>query len=122
MKKHDANDRVPIYIVVTTALIMVFAVRMDEEALIPAAATMVMVVVIAVICAAINKEKAAAKQKENEFPEPEAHCVVCENTGEDHFEHDRQGRIRQLDEWLKNGLIDREEYRELKKRYQGTER
>jgi len=26
-------------------------------------------------------------------------------------------RIEQLDEWLKNGLIDRKEYDELKRRY-----
>ena len=37
--------------------------------------------------------------------------------GEDHFERDRRNRIAQLDVWLKNGLIDRKEYSELKKRY-----
>lgn len=49
---------------------------------------------------------------------PDAHCVVCENTGEDHFARDRRLRIRQLDEWLKNGIIDKAEYRVLKERYQ----
>lgn len=52
------------------------------------------------------------------FPEPEAHCVVCENTGVDHFERDRQMRLRQLDDWLKNGLIEREEYMILKRKYE----
>ena len=52
------------------------------------------------------------------FPEPEAHCVVCENTGVDHFERDRQMRLQQLDEWLKNGLIEREEYMILKRKYE----
>ncbi len=52
------------------------------------------------------------------FPQPEAYCVTCENTGEDHFVRDRKRRIAQLDEWLKNGLIDREEYRVLKYRFE----
>ena len=52
------------------------------------------------------------------FPEPEAHCVVCDNTGVDHFERDRQMRLQQLDDWLKNGLIEREEYMILKHKYE----
>lgn len=51
------------------------------------------------------------------FPQPDAYCLVCEQTGEDHFAHDRELRVKQLDEWLKSGLIDREEYNELKRRY-----
>lgn len=38
-------------------------------------------------------------------------------SAEDHFQRDRRNRIEQLDEWLKNGLIDRKEYLELKRRY-----
>ena len=53
-----------------------------------------------------------------DFSAPEAPCIVCENTGEDHFQRDKVRRIKQLDDWLKNGLIDREEYRVLKDRYQ----
>ena len=53
-----------------------------------------------------------------DFPEPEAHCVVCENTGENHFDRDRQMRLQQLDDWLKNGLIKREEYAVLKKKFE----
>lgn len=36
---------------------------------------------------------------------------------EDHFQRDRRNRIAELDVWLKNGLIDRKEYNELKSRY-----
>ena len=53
-----------------------------------------------------------------DFPVPEAPCIVCENTGEDHFKRDKARRIAQLDDWLKNGLIDRSEYRVLKDRYE----
>ena len=52
------------------------------------------------------------------FTPPEPSCIVCDHTGEDHFEHDRQQRIQQLGEWLKNGLIDRNEYQVLKARYE----
>ncbi len=37
--------------------------------------------------------------------------------GEDHFQRDKRKRTEQLDAWLKNGLIDRKEYDELKRRY-----
>ena len=52
------------------------------------------------------------------FTPPEPSCIVCDHTGEDHFARDKAQRIAQLDEWLKNGLVDREEYRVLKDRFQ----
>ena len=41
--------------------------------------------------------------------------------GEDHFQRDRRNRISQLDDWLKSGLIDRDEYKNLKRRYERDE-
>ena len=49
---------------------------------------------------------------------PDAACVVCDNTGEDHFAHDKAQRIAQLDAFLKNGIIDKAEYRTLHERYE----
>ena len=49
---------------------------------------------------------------------PDAACVVCDNTGEGHFAHDKAQRIAQLDEFLKNGIIDKAEYRTLRDRYE----
>ena len=49
---------------------------------------------------------------------PDAACVVCDNTGEDHFAHDKAQRIAQLDDFLKNGIIDKAEYRTLRSRYE----
>ena len=49
---------------------------------------------------------------------PDAACVVCDNTGEDHFAHDRAQRIAQLDAFLKTGIIDKAEYRTLRERYE----
>ena len=62
-----------------------------------------------------RREPVTAKR---EYAKPDAYCVSCELSGEDHFVRDRKRRIAQLDEWLKNGLIDREEYRVLKNRFQ----
>lgn len=58
------------------------------------------------------------RQNGRDFSQPDAHCVVCEQTGVDHFARDKAQRIAQLDNWLEIGLIDREEYRVLKKRFQ----
>ena len=43
--------------------------------------------------------------------------LLYTSSGEDHFQRDKRKRIEQLDDWLKNGLIDRKEYNELKRRY-----
>lgn len=37
----------------------------------------------------------------------------------DYINHDNQRRMKQLDDWLKSGLIDKEEYRKLKELYSG---
>ena len=52
------------------------------------------------------------------FTPPEPSCIVCDHTGEDHFARDRANRIAQLNDWLRSGLIDRNEYRVLKDRYE----
>ena len=67
------------------------------------------------------KRREAPISSSNHFPQPEAYCVTCENTGEDHFVRDRNRRISQLDEWLKNGLIDKDEYRVLKQRFENDQ-
>ena len=59
-----------------------------------------------------------ARSAHRDFSAPEAPCIVCEQTGEDHFQRDKARRLAQLDDWLKIGLIDREEYRVLKDRYE----
>ncbi len=63
-----------------------------------------------------RREPAAPAQRS--YPKPDAYCFSCEASGEDHFVRDRNRRIAQLDEWLKNGLIDRQEYLVLKRRFQ----
>ena len=91
----------------------------------------VIIVALILIVVAIAKRKMAEKKdrpptpaasrrdpRTASFTKPDAHCVSCELSGDDHFARDRQQRIRQLDEWLKNGIIDRAEYRQLKQRYQ----
>ena len=67
---------------------------------------------------AMNRAPAAASHAHRDYSSPDAPCIVCENTGEDHFQRDKARRLKQLDDWLKIGLIDRDEYRVLKDRYQ----
>ena len=62
-----------------------------------------------------------AKSAQRNFSQPDAYCVSCELSGEDHFVRDRQRRISQLDEWLKNGLIDKKEYLVLKNRFENDQ-
>ena len=64
------------------------------------------------------QRQAAKNPAHRDFRAPEAPCIVCEQTGDDHFQRDKARRIAQLDDWLKNGLIDRSEYLLLKDRYQ----
>ena len=65
-------------------------------------------------------QRSAAPPRRNAPPPdvPDAACVVCDNTGEDHFAHDKAQRIAQLDDFLKNGIIDKAEYRTLRDRYE----
>ena len=84
---------------------------------------MVVAVVAYFVIRVVKPRKASAKEKPKDprmetFTAPDAPCIVCENTGEDHLQRDKANRIRQLDEWLKIGLIERDEYKILKERYQ----
>ena len=91
-------------------------------------------VVIVVLTAIVKNAKRAASSgktenthaprttvvpdRREEFSAPDAYCVVCDHTGEDHFARDKALRIAQLDDWLKNGIIDKDEYRVMKERYE----
>ena len=92
------------------------------------------VVSVIVICLAFKKGKkriaqstAAPKKKQKE-----EYCKTCsdefiynnrqteynEYSAEENFIRDRQRRISQLDDFLKNGLIDKEEYWVLRSHYE----
>ena len=59
------------------------------------------------------KEPGSSRQRNTEMPR--------DAQSEDHFQRDRRNRISQLDDWLKSGLIDRDEYKNLKRRYERDE-
>ena len=44
--------------------------------------------------------------------------MSCELSCEVHFARARRRRLQQLDEWLKNGLVDKQEYLVLKQRFE----
>ena len=49
---------------------------------------------------------------------PDAACVVCDNSEMCIRDSDKAQRIAQLDDFLKNGIIDKAEYRTLRERYE----
>ena len=65
-----------------------------------------------------RRTPSVAHSAQRDFSAPDAPCIVGEQTGEDHFQRDKARRIAQLNDWLKIGLIDKEEYRVLKDRYE----
>lgn len=75
--------------------------------------------------------KAKAKEEVKTGRPADGYCNTCsddfvynnqneysENTAQQNFSRDKQRRIRQLDDFLKNGLIDKNEYLLLRSRYE----
>lgn len=65
---------------------------------------------------------AAGRRPPAQRPEayrPEVYRPEAYNLQGDYTAYDNRRRMKQLDDWLKNGLIDKDEYRKLKDRYSG---
>ena len=125
MKKNSVN---PISILIVIFLVAgAFLSESGEEFPVVLAALTLVLVITAVVLVIQKAKKAKAEPPRPESPEdprmktftkPDAPCIVCDHTGEDHLERDKRNRIRQLDDWLKSGLIDRKEYAVLKDRFE----
>ena len=63
-----------------------------------------------------DRRQNAPKSAERPVYTPQA--VYNENASAENFQRDRQRRIAQLDGFLKNGIIDKEEYKVLLSRYE----
>ena len=115
--------------------VMLHRNNLSLEGLLPLIAVIAVIAVVAALIRAAVKRQAAVTDRRpasartsaavqrpdprtKSFTRPEPSCIVCDHTGEDHFQHDKAQRIKQLDEWLKNGLIDRQEYKVLLARYE----
>lgn len=61
-----------------------------------------------------RQNRAVPAERPAYTPQP----VYNENTSGENFQRDRQRRMAQLDSFLKNGIIDREEYKVLRSRYE----
>ncbi|MBQ2072769.1 MAG: hypothetical protein IIW12_00555 [Oscillospiraceae bacterium] len=127
MNKKKSSPWIPLIVALVACASFIRSSGDEEPAIIFASIAVVLVITLAVLAA----QKAKAKKTEarngdsipddprmKTFTKPDAPCVVCEHTGEDHLARDKQNRIRQLDDWLKSGLIDRAEYAVLKDRYE----
>ena len=116
MNKKKSSPWIPLIVALVACASFISSSGDEEPAIIFASIAVVLVITLAVLAA----QKAKAKKTEarngdsipddprmKTFTKPDAPCVVCEHTGEDHLARDKQNRIRQLDDWLKSGLIDR---------------
>lgn len=65
-----------------------------------------------------SKEDAYCKTCSDEFVYNNRQVEYNEFSAEENFIRDRQRRMRQLDDFLKNGLIDKNEYMVLRSRYE----
>ena len=129
-----------VFLVIILANILSETSSRDREALLPVVVALVFLAAIVALIAWVAKKAAASAAGRTSptrgssvgaaasrdihghtareaFSSPDAYCLVCDQTNTDHFERDRQRRLRQLDYWLSIGLIDRKEYRTLKARY-----
>ena len=68
--------------------------------------------------AAAKREKAPVEDKPMSSAGNRAPAVYNENSAEELFQRDKQKRLEQLDVFLKNGIVDKNEYNLLKKRYE----
>lgn len=88
-----------------------------EEVLPRLAFFLVLACFFAVFKLGISSSRKEKQRKRGAALTTDAAEALFASSGEDHFQRDKRKRIEQLDAWLKNGLIDRKEYDELKRRY-----
>ena len=96
--------------------------------LVPVLGIALFFVVFKVVAKSAEKEKSKEKSSRKEDP----YCKTCsddfvynnrqteykEFSAEESFVRDRQRRMKQLDDFLKNGIIDKEEYWVLRSHYE----
>ena len=92
-----------------------------EEILPKASFFLVLLVLFYFIRAGLKQRRGEKRAERSTAPQVRGQAPsgkTADIAHEDHFQHDRQNRIRQLDNWLQSGLIDRKEYRALKKKFE----
>ena len=129
-EKKSENTISPLAVV---ALLLLTLSESGETALVTILFSALMVgAIVYVVYKGISKYVKNRKETEGEGPaalqadaapgEPafEAGSEAADDP-EDPFAREREQRMKQLDDWLKNGTIDREEYQQLKDRYEGEQ-
>ena len=125
-KKKKSDGRVGGIIVLILAMIASLAENINGDAvaqliflLVPVA---IIVAVVVFIRKAIKKAKAEKSTAKEDRPFTAAStgtaAIYNEHAAEENFLRDKKRRLSQLDVFLKNGIIEKDEYRLLKERYQ----
>ncbi|MBQ7895493.1 MAG: hypothetical protein IJ364_02920 [Oscillospiraceae bacterium] len=122
------------------AIVLVFLLQMAGEissssfarsSIITILVPVLAIAIFFAVFAFIAKCAVKAKKEEKANSREDTYCKTCsdefvynnrqveynENSAEENFIRDRQRRLRQLDDFLKNGIIDKEEYMVLRSHY-----
>ena len=118
-------------VVITVAAAMIGLIGENTEDAAVILIVIAVIVAVAVVAVYAKKGKEAAAKKTSDRMSayvsrgrsytspvkvsPKANCDYGEDNCE--YSHDEQRRIKQLNDFLKNGTIDREEYKVLLERY-----
>ena len=134
-QKQPMSKNSAIVMVGVVAAIMISAMAEDPDAIIPAVVTIVVVASIAAAVVASNKTKAGKSGKKTDvelhrpFPQPTAmktkqpsrilqHADEVEEAITCAHRSGKQKYLEQIEGFYKNGLIDREEYKTLRAKYE----
>ena len=129
--ENKKNKKPTPYALILIALAVLFNIAADADAL-SNGAFFVIVAILAVVTAAViiakkllgakSGERSTAATGKGAVPQREAalHFDLSKERSEGKYaayDHDTAHRLEQLDSFLKNGIIDKKEYRLLKERY-----
>ncbi|MBR1567231.1 MAG: hypothetical protein IJ649_10780 [Oscillospiraceae bacterium] len=136
MSRKPMDKKSLLIMIAIIAVIMIYAVAEDPDAIIPAVGTMVIVTSIVVAVIASNKTKAGKTGKtktevelHRPFPQPTAvktkqpprafrHADEVEEAITCAHHTGREKYLEQVEGFYKNGLIDRAEYKALREKYE----
>ena len=124
------NKKPKPYALILIALAVLFNIAADADSL-SNGAFFVIVAILAVVTAAVFAAKKLLGAKSGERSTADAKAAAPQREAALHFDmskersegkyaaydHDTAHRLEQLDSFLKNGIIDKKEYRLLKERY-----
>lgn len=135
--RYRKNDPKSIAIAAAVLVLLQIFSAADRVVLARSSILIILVAVLAIALSffvfwVIGKSVKKTEAEEKSSRKADGYCNTCsdefvynnrqneynENSAEQNFNRDKQRRIRQLDDFLKNGIIDKDEYLKLRSRYE----